>query len=66
MTTPAFSADYGSFHSISEAHMHRYRVEFDVRYSTPQISDVERAEQLLKGAQRKRLMYHQPENAAHA
>ena len=57
---------YGSFHSISEAHMHRYLTEFDFRYSTRKVSDVERAELLLKGAQGKRLMYRQPDEAAHA
>ena len=57
---------YGSFHSISEAHTHRYLTEFDFRYSTRKISDVERAELLLKGAQGKRLMYRQPAETAHA
>jgi len=57
---------YGSFHSISEAHMHRYLVEFDFRYSTRTISDVERAEELLRGAKGKRLMYRQPNEGAHA
>lgn len=57
---------YGSFHSISEAHLHRYLSEFDFRYSTRKLSDVERAELLLKGAQGKRLMYRQPDEAAHA
>jgi transposase-like protein len=54
---------YGSFHSISEAHMHRYLAEFDFRYSTRKWSDVERAEELLRGAQGKRLMYRQPDQA---
>jgi len=57
---------YGSFHSISEAHMHRYLVEFDFRWSTRELADVDRAELLLKGAQGKRLMYRQPDEAAHA
>ena len=57
---------YGSFHSISEAHMHRYLVEFDFRYSTRKVSDVERAELLLKGAKGQRLMYRQPDQGAHA
>ena len=57
---------YGSFHSISEAHMHRYLVEFDFRYSTRKWSDVERAEELLRGAKGKRLQYRNPEEAAHA
>jgi hypothetical protein len=57
---------YGSFHSISEAHMHRYLVEFDYRYSTRKWSDVERAEELLRGVKGKRLMYRQPEGATYA
>ena len=57
---------YGNFHSISEAHLHRYLREFDFRYSTRKISDVERAELLLAGAQGKRLMYRQPDQAANA
>ena len=60
---------YGTFHHISEAHLHRYLAEFDFRYSTRAalgISDVERAEELLRGAQGKRLMYRQPDQAAHA
>jgi hypothetical protein len=46
--------------------MHRYLVEFDYRYSTRKWSDVERAEELLRGAKGKRLMYRQPEGAAYA
>ncbi len=57
---------YGSFHSISEAHMHRYLVEFDFRYSTRDLADVDRAAELLRGAKGKRLMYRQPDEAAHA
>jgi hypothetical protein len=57
---------YGSFHSISEAHLHRYLVEFDFRYRTRQLADVERAETLLKGAQGKRLMYRQPVESSHS
>ena len=57
---------YGSFHSISEAHLHRYLVEFDYRWSTRKVSDVERAEGLLAGAKGKRLMYRQPHEGAYA
>jgi hypothetical protein len=57
---------YGSFHSISEAHMHRCLAEFDFRYSTRKITDVERAEPLIAGAQGKRLMYRNPDEATHA
>lgn len=56
---------YGTFHSVSEAHLHRYLAEFDFRHNTREISDVERAETLIKGAKGKRLMYHQPRKAAH-
>lgn len=57
---------YGSFHNISEAHLHRYLVEFDFRWTTRKVSDVERAEALLTGAKGKRLMYRQPDEAAYA
>lgn len=57
---------YGTFHSISEAHLHRYLAEFDFRYTTRGISDVDRAELLLKGGKGKRLVYRQPDNAQHA
>lgn len=57
---------YGTFHHVSEAHLHRYLAEFDFRYSTRAalgVSDVERAEELLRGAAGKRLMYRQPATA---
>jgi len=59
----------GTFHHISEAHLHRYLAEFDFRYSTRTalgVTDVERAEELLRGAQGKRLMYRQPDQGAHS
>ena len=57
---------YGNFHSISEAHLHRYLSEFDFKYNTRAMSDAERGDELLKGAKGKRLIYHQPRQAAHA
>jgi transposase-like protein len=57
---------YGTFHSVSEAHLHRYLAEFDFRYSLRNVSDVERAEELLRTAKGQRLMYRQPDQAAHA
>ena len=57
---------YGNFHSISEAHLHRYLSEFDFKYNTRAMSDAERGDELLKGAKGKRLMYHQPSEAANA
>jgi transposase-like protein len=57
---------YGTFHSISEAHLHRYLAEFDFRHNTREMSDAERGDELLRGAKNKRLMYHQPREAANA
>ena len=57
---------YGTFHSVSEAHLHRYLKEFDFRWSTRSalgVDDVTRAEKLLRGAAGKRLMYRQPATA---
>lgn len=54
---------YGTFHSVSEAHLSRYLAEFDFRYNHRKVSDTERTEALLKGAKGKRLMYRQPDKA---
>jgi len=57
---------YGTFHSVSEAHLHRYLAEFDFRWSTRSalgVDDVTRAEELLRGTAGKRLMYRQPATA---
>jgi transposase-like protein len=55
---------YGTFHSISEAHLHRYLAEFDFRANTRDLSDGERAAALLANAKGKRLLYRQPNEAA--
>ncbi len=57
---------YGSFHSVSEAHLPRYLAELDFKFSTRKISDAERAKALLRGAVGKRLTYQQPREAANA
>jgi transposase-like protein len=57
---------YGSFHSVSEAHLSRYLAEFDFRHNHRKVSDTERAEALLRGTKDKRLMYHQPRQAQNA
>lgn len=54
----------GTYHHLSEAHLHRYCVEFDFRYNTRKISDAERTEEALKGARGKRLTYRQPSSLA--
>ncbi len=56
---------YGQFHSVSEAHLHRYLAEFDFRHNHRDMSDAERTDELLRGAKGKRLMYRQPHEAAH-
>jgi transposase-like protein len=50
---------YGTFHNVSEAHLQRYLWEFDFRYNLRQVSDWDRAAELLRGAKGKRLTYHQ-------
>ena len=54
---------YGQFHSVSEAHLHRYLTEFDFRHNHRHLSDAERADALLRGAKGKRLLYRQPDQA---
>jgi transposase-like protein len=52
----------GTYHSISEAHLHRYLKEFDFRYNSRSalgVEDVERTDKAIKGAEGKRLTYHQ-------
>jgi transposase-like protein len=51
---------YGTFHNISEAHLHRYLAEFDFRANTRDMTDGERAAALLAAAKGKRLLYRQP------
>lgn len=54
----------GTYHHMSEAHLHRYCAEFDFRYNTRKITDAERTVEALKGARGKRLMYRQPRSFA--
>ena len=49
-----------TYHHWSAAHMHRYLVEFDWRYSNRALSDSDRTIEAIKGARGKRLMYRQP------
>jgi transposase-like protein len=51
---------YGTFHSVSEAHLHLYLAECDFRANTRDMDDGERAAALLAGAKGKRLLYRQP------
>ena len=50
----------GTYHQISEAHLHRYLAEFDFRYSNREalgVNDTARAELALQGVKGKRLTY---------
>lgn len=47
----------GVYHHMSAQHMHRYLAEFDMRYSTKDKSDGERAADILKGMVGRRLTY---------
>ena len=58
-------AVFGAHHSVSEAHLHRYLVEWDFKFNTRKMTDGERAALALKGAEGKRLTYRQPGEAAH-
>ena len=53
----------GTYHHMSETHLHRYCVEFDFRYNTRKITDSERTDEAMKGARGKRLTYRQPDDA---
>jgi transposase-like protein len=53
-------AVFGTHHVVSEAHLHRYLVEWDYKWNTRKLNDGERAALALKGAEGKRLTYRQP------
>jgi hypothetical protein len=54
----------GTYHHLSEAHLHRYTAEFDFRYNTRLVSDAERADEALKGIAGKRLTYRRTDQVA--
>jgi transposase-like protein len=51
----------GVYQHCAEKHLHRYLAEFDFRYNTRKISDMERTELAVRGGEGKRLTYHQPD-----
>ncbi|HUZ91525.1 MAG TPA: IS1595 family transposase [Methylocella sp.] len=53
----------GSFHHVSEAHLHRYLSEFDYRYNTRTVSDFERFSGSIPGIVGKRLTYRRTNEA---
>ena len=50
----------GTYHHLSEAHLHRYCREFDFRYNTRTLTDGERADAALAGIVGRRLTYRRP------
>jgi hypothetical protein len=59
----------GTFHHVSEAHLHRYLAEFDFRYNHRSglgVDDSARALAALKGIEGKRLTYRRAGEAANA
>jgi transposase-like protein len=53
-------AVFGAYHNVSEAHLHRYLAEWDYKWNTRKMTDGERANVALKGAEGKRLTHRQP------
>jgi transposase-like protein len=51
---------YGTFHSVSRKHLHRYVGEFAFRYNTRKMEDGERTREAIVRAQGKRLVYKAP------
>lgn len=59
----------GTYHHISEAHLHRYLREFDFRYSNRialGVTDTMRSDELLRSIGGKRLMYRRAGEGANA
>jgi transposase-like protein len=50
----------GTFHHVGKGHLHRYVSEFEFRYNRRDITDGERAADIVTGAEGKRLTYKQP------
>jgi transposase-like protein len=50
----------GVYQHCKEKHLHRYLAEFDFRYNTRKITDMERTIAAVRGGEDKRLTYHQP------
>lgn len=47
---------YGTFHSISKKHLHRYLCEFEFRYNHRTATDAQRTDAAIRGADGKRLL----------
>jgi hypothetical protein len=54
----------GTYHHMSEAHLGRYLAEFDLRANTRDMSDGERATEILRGGIGRRLTYRRVDRLA--
>jgi transposase-like protein len=59
-------AVFGTHHSISEAHLHRYLTEWDYKFNTRKTNDAERMSQSIPGIVGKRLTYRRIGETANA
>src|SRR5262245_46840599 len=48
---------YGTFHSVSRKHLHRYCAEFEFRFNAKDVDDGERVVRAIKALEGKRLTY---------
>jgi hypothetical protein len=55
---------YGTFHSLSRKHLHRYLAEFDFRWNHRKTTDGERTVAAIRGVSGKRLTYRQMKGVA--
>ncbi len=56
-------AIFGTFHHVSEAHLHRYTAEQDFKFNTRKMTDAERFSASIPGIVGKRLTYRRPVEA---
>jgi transposase-like protein len=56
-------AVFGTFHHVSEAHLHRYTAEQDFKWNTRKMSDFERFNESISGIIGKRLTYRRTDGA---
>jgi transposase-like protein len=57
-------AVFGTFHHVSEAHLHRYTAEQDFKWNTRKMTDMARFETSIPGIVGKRLTYRRPNQEA--
>ena len=54
-------AVFGTYHHVSETHLHRYRAEQDFKWNTRKLTDFARFDQSIGGIVGKRLTYRRPD-----